>query len=234
MELEGRKALIFGGTSGIGEAAAHLLAQKGALVTSVSRNPDRAGTMPEGIAVEKCNVLDEGTLKELFSRHAPFDILISTATGGERELGPFASMSMAGFQGSFDKLFGYANVVRHGLEHLNEKGSVVLVSGSPARRCRPGQVALSAVGGAVEAFVRGLAPELAPRRINVVSPGVIDTPMQTATGPERNALYAGMTRNHLISRPGTAREAAEAILFLVQNEFVTGTTIDVDGGWLLS
>lgn len=234
MKFKEKKALVFGGTSGIGAATSQLLDEAGARVVAVSRNPGRAGPMPASVVLEKCDVLDETALEQLFSAHAPFDILISTATGGERELGPFASMTMAGFRGSFDKLFGYANVVRYGLQHLAADGNIVLVSGSPARRCRPGQIALSSVGGAVEAFVRGLAPEIAPRRINVVSPGVIDTPMQSATGKEREELYASMTRNHLIPRAGTSREVAEAILFLAGNDFVTGTTIDVDGGWLLT
>jgi NAD(P)-dependent dehydrogenase (short-subunit alcohol dehydrogenase family) len=108
------------------------------------------------------------------------------------------------------------------------------VSGAPVRRTRPGQIALASVGGAVEAFVRGVAPEIAPRRINVVSPGVINTPMFGPPSPERDATADKRCANHLIPRAGTADEVAQAILFLIQNDFVTGTTVDVDGGWLLS
>jgi NAD(P)-dependent dehydrogenase (short-subunit alcohol dehydrogenase family) len=131
-------------------------------------------------------------------------------------------------------LWGYANVVRYGTHHLSEDGTIVLVSGTPARRAKPGQVALSSVGAAVEAMVRAVAPEIAPRRLNVVSPGQIDTPMVAVQGPERDELYQKMTARHIIPRAGTADEVASAILFMIQNEFVTGTTIDVDGGWLLS
>jgi NAD(P)-dependent dehydrogenase (short-subunit alcohol dehydrogenase family) len=143
-------------------------------------------------------------------------------------------MDMNGYKASFDKLWGYANVVRYGANLVTDGGSITLVSGAPARNCRPGQIALSSVGGAVEAMVRAAAREVAPRiRINVVSPGTIDTPMVALQGAEREALYEKMTENNLIPRAGTAEEVAEGIMFVIKNGFVTGTTVDVDGGWLL-
>lgn len=234
MELAGKKAIIFGGTSGIGLATAKQLAAQGVQVIAVSRNPEKAGDLPDNITLKKCNVLDRDALSALFAEGAPYDILVSSATGGARAMGPFLSMDMDGYQASFDKLWGYANVVRYGTEHLSKNGCIVLVSGSPARKAKPGQIALSSVGGAVEAMVRALAPELAPRRINTVSPGVIDTPMQTATGAEREKIYQNMTSGNVIPRAGKPEEVAQAILFAIQNDFITGTTIDVDGGWLIS
>ncbi len=234
MDVAGKKAIVFGGTSGIGLATAMQLAELGANVISVSRNPDKAVNINKNISLESCDVRDPEALARLFKKHAPFDILISAATGGTRAFGPFLEMDMDGYKASFDKLWGYANVVRYGAEHLSETGSIVLVSGSPARKTKPGQVALSSVGGAVEALVRAIAPEIAPRRINVVSPGVIDTPMVEIEGAEREALFKEMTKGNLIPRAGTADEVAQGIVFMIQNDFVTGTTIDVDGGWLLS
>lgn len=141
---------------------------------------------------------------------------------------------MDGYKASFDKLWGYANVVRYGAHRMSEDGSIVLVSGAPARKTKPGQVAIGSVGGAVEALVRAVAPEITPRRLNVVAPGTIDTPMVALQGYERTALYTKMTKGNIIPRAGTADEVAGAIVFMVQNDFVTGTTIDIDGGWLLS
>lgn len=232
MNFKGKKAVIFGGTSGIGLAAARQLAALGAEVVAISRNPERAGDLPAGVTVEKCDVLDESALEALFAKLAPYDVLISAATGGSRAIGPFMSMDMDGFRGSFAKMWGYANVVRFGVPHLSETGNVVLVSGAPARRAAPGQVAIGAVGGAVESFARTVAREIVPKRLNVVAPGQIDTPMVGLEGEEREAFYAKSTAKCLIPRPGTADEVAQAIVFLAQNEFVTGTTIDVDGGWL--
>ncbi len=234
MDVSGKKAVIFGGTSGIGLAAATQLAALGAEVVAISRDPGRAGDVPAGITLRKGDVLDRDALQALFEDLAPFDILISAATGGTRAIGPFLEMDMDGYQASFAKLWGYANVVRYGAHHLPDHGAIVLVSGAPARNAKPGQVAIGSVGGAVEQLARAIAPELAPRRINVVSPGQIDTPMIALEGEARKAHYAKTTAGHLIERAGTADEVAQGIVFAVQNDFVTGTTIDVDGGWLLS
>ena len=169
----------------------------------------------------------------MFAKLAPFDILISAATGGGRAVGPFMEMDMDGYKASFDKLWGYANVVRHGASHLPQDGCVVLVSGTPARKMKPGQIAIGSVGGAVEAFVRGVAPELAPVRINVVAPGQVDPPMVALEGEARKELYAKMTAGHVIPRAGVPDEIAQAIMLCVENDFMTGATVDVDGGWLL-
>jgi NAD(P)-dependent dehydrogenase (short-subunit alcohol dehydrogenase family) len=234
MDVTGKKAVVFGGTSGIGLAAVKQLAALGAEVIAVSRNPDKTGELPNGVTTMACDVLDRDSMATLLESCAPFDILVSAATGGTRAVGPFLKMDMDGFANSFDKLWGYANVVRFGAEHLSDNGAIVLVSGSPARKIRPGMVAVGATGAAVESLVRSVAPELAPKRLNVVSPGIIDTPMNPLQGAEREAGYAKSTQGHLIARAGTADEVAQAILFVIQNDFVTGTTVDVDGGWLLS
>ncbi len=233
MDVDGKKALVFGGTSGIGLATSKLLQARGATVVAVSRSPDRAGTLDK-ISFRGCDVRDEKALASLFAAEAPFDILVSSATGGDRAFGPFLEMEMQGYRASFDKLWGYANVVRYGAPHLSASGTIVLVSGAPARRMKPGQIALSSVGGAVEAFARGLAKELAPRRINVVSPGQIDTPMVGLEGEQRETFFKTMTGAHAIPRAGTSEEVAHAILFAVENDYITGATIDVDGGWTTS
>ena len=238
MNIDGRSALVFGGTSGIGLAAVIRLADGGAEVTALGRNPDNIASAnrqaPESVRFEQVDVLDRSALTDTFAAHAPFDILINAATGGERAVGPFLTMDLDGFQGSFRKLWGYTNTVRLGAEHMSEDGTIVLVSGYPARRPSPGYIAIAAVGSAVESFVRGVAPELAPRRINVVSPGLIDTPMFAMSGEARAQFFRNATAKNLIPRAGTPEEVADAILFVVGNDFVTGTTVDVDGGVLLS
>lgn len=234
MDVDGKKAVVFGGTSGIGLATVRQLAARGATVVAISRSPARADDLPDGVTTRAADVLDEEGLASLLEDLSPYDILISAATGGERVVGPFLDMDMAGFRGSFAKVWGYANVVRHGASHLPDDGTIVLVSGSPARKIKPGQIAIGAAGAAVESMVTSLAPELAPRRINVVAPGVIDTPMNPLEGDARSAAFTQATADHLIPRAGTADEVASAIVFCVENDFVTGTTIDVDGGWLLS
>lgn len=235
MDTQNKRAVVFGGSSGIGLAAAQRLAASGAKVTVVSRNPDRAqSSVPDGVRLAACDVRDRDALASLFEELAPLDILVNAATGGKRPSGPFLEVDLDAYQGAFDKLWGYTNTVRLGAGHMTEDGAIVLVSGAPARRSRANQTALASVGGAVEAFCRAVAIEIAPRRINVVSPGVINTPMFGPDESQREDMLSKATSRHLIDRPGTADEVASAILFVIENDFVTGTTVDVDGGWILT
>ena len=234
MDINGKKAIVFGGTSGIGLSATQMLSDKGAHVIALSRNPDKFKNVPQNVTTKKMNVLDRDALEKFFQEVGEYDILVNSATGGTRAVGPFLSMDLDGYRASFDKLWGYTNVVRYGTKYLKDNGNIVLVSGSPARKCRPGQIAISSVGGAVEAFARGIAPEIAPKRINIVSPGIIDTPMSPLQGKEREDYYKNTTNNNLIPRAGTPDEVATGIIFAIENEFITGTTIDIDGGWLIS
>ncbi len=234
MNPTGKTAVVFGGTSGIGLATVERLAQAGAKVVAVSRNPERAkAQIPAGVELAVCDTTDPAAVSELCARIAPIDLLINCATGGKRAAGPFLQMDMDGYQGSFAKLWGYANTVRFGGEHLSADASIVLVTGSPAQRAKPGQAALASVGGAVEAFVRALAPELAPRRINAVSPGVTDTPMFGPDSDDKRNMMSKATANHLLKRAIAPGEVADAIVMVATNDMMTGGAINVDGGWIL-
>ena len=237
MELNGKKAIVLGGTSGIGRATTRLLDEAGVRVVAGSRNSDNISATQaassDRVSVRTIDVLDRDAMRQLFEDEAPYDFLVNCATGGARASGPFLQMDLDGFQGSFRKLWGYVNSVRLGTEFLPEDGAIVLVSGYPARKSNPGSSAISTVGNAVEGFVRAIAPEIAPRRINVVCPGVIDTPMFAQQGDAREQFLNQVTSRMLIPRAGTADEVASAIVFCLQNGYMTGGTIDVEGGALL-
>jgi len=225
-KFEGKKAIVLGGTSGIGRATTEMLRDGGAEVIAGSRRECSI----DGVECVQVDVLDRAGLQSLFEKHQGFDYLVNAATGGPRAIGPFLEMDLDGFQGSFAKLWGYVNSVRLGVPQMSPGGAVVLYSGYPARKYRPGTLAIGSVGGSVEAFIRLAANEIAPVRINGVCPGLIDTPMSPLEGEARRKYYADGARDHLIPRAGTSEEVAEAAIFLLGNEFVTGTVVDVDGG----
>jgi len=225
-KFEGKKAIVLGGTSGIGLASTEMLRAGGAEVIAGSRRECEI----DGVETVQVDVLDREVLQTLFEKHQGFDYLVNAATGGPRAIGPFLEMDLDGFQGSFAKLWGYVNSVRLAVPLMSPQGAVVLFSGYPARKYRPGTLALGSVGGSVESFVQLVANEIAPVRINGVCPGLIDTPMSPLEGEARRKYYAEGARNHLIPRAGTPAECASAAMFLLDNEFVTGTIVDVDGG----
>ena len=230
MNLTGKRAVVFGGTSGIGLATVRQLATAGAKVVAVSRSAEKQAPPAEGVCRRSVDILDRDALTTFYKEASPFDLVVNTAVPAGREQGPFPGMDLDGFQATFNKLWGYVNTVHLGLPHFTDQASIVLVSGFPARKCKPGASAISTVGHAVEGFVRAIAPEIAPRRINIVSPGIIDTPLFPQEGAEREEFFQKAVGDHAIPRPGRAEEVAQAILFLLQNDFTTGTVIDVDGG----
>ena len=146
------------------------MAAAGAKVIAISRSPAKAGDLPAGVETRQCDVLGQDALQALLKAEAPDDILMSAATGGARAAGPFMEMDLNAYQGSCAKLWGYTNVVRYGAADVVDGGAIVLVSGTPARKGKPGQIAIASVGGAVEAFAREVAVELAPKRVLGATP----------------------------------------------------------------
>lgn len=236
--LTGKNVVIIGGTAGIGLAAAQAAAAAGANVWAAGRSEghiESAKKIANGsFEVRQADTHDAASLEAIFKEVGTVDHLVSAAVGGERTLKPFLEQTEDQFKAAYDKLWGYAKVVRTGAPYLAKDGAVTLVSGSPARKIKPAQSPLSCVGASVENLVRCLAVEMAPVRVNVVSPGTVDTAMFDWMGDEKQEKLEAMTATHLIKRAGTSEEVAQGILFVMQNGFVTGTTIDVDGGRILS
>lgn len=236
--LAGKNVVIIGGTAGIGLATAIAAAEQGAKVWAAGRseaNLEKARTVANGkFEVRQADTHDAEALQKIFEEVGTIDHLVSAAVGGERTLKPFLEQTDEQFKAAYDKLWGYCKVVRTGAPYLAADGAVTLVSGSPARKIKPAQSPLSCVGASVENLVRCLAVEMAPIRVNVVSPGTVDTAMFDFMGDEKEANLNAMTTTHLIKRPGTSDEVAQGLLFVMNNNFVTGTTVDVDGGRILS
>ena len=236
MDFKGKRAIVLGGTSGIGLAVTERLAAAGAEVIAGSRSEAKLNAVNglSGVGGRPIDVLDRGGLESLFADLDPFDILVNSATGGERVIGPFLEMDLDGYQSSFRKLWGYVNSVRLGTSHMSEQGAICLVGGIGSRRCFPGAIGPASAAGALESFVRGVARELAPRRINAVAPGVIDTPIFALPDQDRANFLEQATNRQPLPRAGTADEVAQAILLTLANDFMTGAVIDVDGGALVA
>ncbi|ALO45586.1 SDR family oxidoreductase [Pseudohongiella spirulinae] len=236
--LAGKTVVVIGGTSGIGLATAIAAADEGARVWAGGRSAEhleKARAVAAGkVELVQVDTHDDQGLKALFEQAGSIDHLVSAATGGTRTLKPFVEQSEEQFQAAFGKLWGYAKVARVGAPYIPKDGSLTFVSGAPARRFKPNMSALSCVGGAVENMVRCLAVELSPVRVNVVSPGIIDTALFDWMGNEKNERVAAMTQGQLVKRIGKPEEVASALIYLMLNGYATGTTVDVDGGQLLS
>ena len=233
--LAGKNVVIIGGTAGIGLATAIAASELRAHVWVAGRSQghiDKAKAASGGtFEVRQADTHDAAGLVTIFKEVGSIDHLVATAVGGERTLKPFLEQTEDQFKAAYDKLWGYAKVVRTGAPFLAADASITLVSGSPARKIKIGQSPLSCVGASVENLVRCLAVEMAPIRVNAVSPGTIATAMFEHLG---DAALAKMTESHLIKRPGTAEEVAAGLIFVMRNAFATGTIVDVDGGRILS
>ena len=236
--LSGKNVVIIGGTAGIGLAAAQAAAELGANVWAAGRSAahiEKAKELSNGsFEVRQADTHDAQSLQAIFAEAGSIDHLISAAVGGERTLKPFLEQTEDQFKAAYDKLWGYAKVVRSGAPYLAADATITLISGSPARKIKPAQSALSCVGASVENLVCCLAVEMAPIRVNVVSPGTVDTAMFDHFGDEKQDKLKAMTATHLIKRAGTSDEVAQGIIFVMNNGFTTGTTIDMDGGRILS
>lgn len=130
------------------------------------------------------------------------------------------------------KFFAQLAAVSYGAPRLADGGSIVLTTGALAKRPGKGNTALAVANAALDNMVKGLANDLGPRlRINTVSPGLTDTEMWNGMPPEtKAAMLAGFGKTVPLGRAGKVDDVAHAILFLLENEYITGTTIDLDGG----
>jgi len=233
--LADARVVVFGGSSGIGFAAAQRFMTRGSSVVIAGRSEAKlAGAVAllgKGAAYAVCDARDKAAVRTFFEGRHPIDHLVLSLSGGAGA-GPFATLDLDVLRGGFDaKFWAIANVLQASLPHLAAAASVTLVSAISARAARAGTAGLAAINGAIEALVGPLASELAPRRINVVAPGVIATPWwDRLPEAEREAIFAAEARTLPVGRVGEAADVAAAIVMLAENEFMTGTVIECDGG----
>ena len=237
MPLSASHAVVLGGNSGIGMATARSMTEHGARVTIVGRSEAKTREAAEeiGASGEVADGRDAKTMTEIFERIGPAHHLVLSAAG-DTGFGAVDQLDTSELQQSSDEKFWvYWTTLKAALPHMAREGSITMVGAVRSRMADPPTIGLAAVNGALDSMVPGLARGLAPIRVNLVSPGVIDTPTWEGM-PEagRKALFEHYGAERIpAGRVGTAEEVAEAIVGLASNAFVTGVVLPVDGGMRL-
>lgn len=239
MALTGQKVVVIGGSSGMGLATARAAAQAGASVTIASSNRERLDAalaeLPEGTDGVVVDTRSEDDIAALFENVGRLDHLVYTA-GDAVAPNPIAKSSLQEARQRLDvRFWGSVAAVKHAVPRMSPQGSISMTSGTVGVRPVPG-FALGAAGvGATEGLARGLAVELAPIRVNVVRAGAVRTPMWEAIPEDqREGMFVTIAKRTLVGSIGEAEQIAATHLYLMENGFVTGTVITVDGGALLA
>jgi NAD(P)-dependent dehydrogenase (short-subunit alcohol dehydrogenase family) len=236
--IDGKSVVVIGGSSGIGLATAKAAAARGARVTVTSRAMDRVTRAAQATGAnargEVADLATEASTKELFDRLGAFDHLVYTA-GDELLLGKVVDLDLAQARRAFDvRFFGALTALKHAAPRIRPGGSVVLTHGIAGRRPNAGWTVASSICGALEALTRALAVELAPLRVNAVSPGFVRTPLWSPI-PEadREVMFRQAGAKLLTRRVGEPEDIAGAYVHLMENPFLSGQTLIVDGGGVL-
>jgi NAD(P)-dependent dehydrogenase (short-subunit alcohol dehydrogenase family) len=236
--LQDKRVIILGGSSGIGLAVAEQASSEGAKVVVVSSNPERVQKAVQSVGGEvdgqTVDLSEEEAVAALFTKIGPFDHLIFTA-GDSLRLYELAATDLKQARRAFELRYWSAlAAVKYGSPHIRKGGSIVLTTGIAGRRPHKGWAVAASVCGTIEALTRALAIELAPIRVNAVSPGLVRTNLwQNMSAAERAYLYESVGNSLPIGRVGEVDDVAQAYLFLMQEEFSTGQTVVVDGGMVL-
>jgi NAD(P)-dependent dehydrogenase (short-subunit alcohol dehydrogenase family) len=231
--LAGKKVVVVGGSSGIGLSTVELAKREGAEVIIAARNADRLSAVAErlGVKATPADVTSDESVASLFRSCGPVDHVVVTAA--QLRTGPFKTVAMEDVRATMEgKFWGAWRVAR--AAEIRPGGSLTLVSGYLSIRPRPNSAIIGAANGALESLARSLALELAPVRVNAVSPGIIDTPIRAAM-PEaaRRDMLARTAASLPVGRVGVGDDIARQILAFMTIGFATGSIVYIDGGALI-
>ena len=240
--LEGKVALVTGGSRGIGTAIAKRLAEEGATVAlTYSKNKNSAEQVLSEINKDetkayayKADVASDKEVNQLIDQikrdHGKLDILINNA--GVWEGGPLQDVDVEQFDRIFDvNVRGVIATTKAALPLLQDNGRIINISSVNAQRGQFGQANYSAAKAGMHGFTKTLAMEVASKGItvNTISPGYIETPMLSSL---KEDVLKSIISNIPVGRLGHPKEIADAVAFLVSSDsgFITGANLDINGG----
>jgi NAD(P)-dependent dehydrogenase (short-subunit alcohol dehydrogenase family) len=235
--LKDASVLVIGGTSGIGLATAALAQGEGARVTVVGRDKDRLAsaldTLGAGAAGATFDVADEDAVREFFDSVDHVDHVVTLA--GTHANGTIAELPTDVLAGPVDNRFwGPVHVFKYAAPKMTD-GSITICTGAGVARPRKGAAIVAAACSGSELLAQAMALELAPIRVNVIRPGIVDTPLlERMTGGNAAAMIAGMAKRIPVGRVATADDIADAIAFLMTNTYMDGAILTIDGGFSLA
>jgi len=234
MLLENKTVVVVGGSSGIGYATAELCKAEGATVIIASRPGERLRAAAERLGVRgiAADVTSDSAVESLFRECRTVHHVVVTAA--QLRSAHIKELSIEDAKATMEsKFWGAYRVAQHA--QIAPGGSLTIVSGFLSVKPRPGSVIVGAVNGALESLARGLAIDLAPVRVNAVSPGIIDTPIRAAM-PEaaRKAMLEKAAAALPVKRVGLGEDIARQILAFMTIGFMTGSVVYVDGGGLVA
>jgi NAD(P)-dependent dehydrogenase (short-subunit alcohol dehydrogenase family) len=237
--LHNERVVILGGSSGIGLAVAEQAAAQGAKLVIASSNAERVQKAIESLdgnaQGHTLDLSDEQAVETLFAKLGAFDHLVFTA-GDSLHLHDLATTDLKQARRAFELRYWAAlAAVKYGSKNIRKGGSVVLTTGVAGQRPQKGWVVAASVCGTIDALTRALAVELAPIRVNAVSPGVVRTNLwQSMSAAEREQMYESVGKSLPVGRVGEPHDIAQAYVFLMQEGFGTGQILVVDGGTVLA
>ncbi len=232
--LTTKTVLIIGGTSGMGRAVADLAAARGDVAIVAGRSQKRVdrvageiGGTARGVVID---LTDEHSIKDAVESVGAVDHLVLAAAA--LTYAPFAELSIDDAKAVFEnKFWGYYRAVSIIAPKLPQDGSITIFSGVAADRPAPGTVAVTAVNAALEGLTRSLAVELAPIRVNSISPGTVDTEAYDhMTADEKAKSFEEQGKALLVGRVGRPEDIASTVVHLIDNGYTTASNVHVDGG----